>query len=57
MRCAIPHCDQEAEYEAWFKNGSLNQRLNVCEVHVKLSIGYQKNGQKALDEVNRKETV
>jgi hypothetical protein len=49
LTCQIPYCDQEGAYEAWFKNGILLQRLVCCELHVKESVGYKKNGQKAID--------
>ena len=45
-QCEFPNCHDFAVYEAWFKNGILNQLRRVCEEHVKLSIGWQKQQEK-----------
>lgn len=56
-QCEMKGCYDFAIYEAWFRQydnlgykTGLIQRYKVCEEHVKLSIGYENNGEKALQE-------
>ena len=39
MRCEYGDCRRTAMWEAWFRGGGMVRRLNVCNQHIKLSIG------------------
>lgn len=41
FQCNLLGCEEFGDYEAWFRNGTLLQKLVVCADHLKQSIGYQ----------------
>lgn len=40
-KCEYEYCENFAKWNAWFRAGMMNVRLNVCDDCVKKSIGWK----------------